>query len=184
MCSSDLHYKPNSSVAECERECSERPTCLGFDIDGEHCRMRFASAADATAEPLAIGFTRIHFGGSVVPADTISGATGTGTATCYKNMDLKGTGTGSISSFTLAPVQAGAWVATADTRCDIGAGIPGHISLEECQAACSDSCPFFLYNRNSPHGENCWTADNTKTIGKDCFAQAGGWTVYTRPGAR
>ena len=67
-----------------------------------------------------------------------------------------------------------------NTRCHLGAGLPGHRSLDKCKAACSRQidCTFFLFNKNSKYKENCWIAKKSHTMSSDCVMESGSWTVY------
>ena len=71
-----------------------------------------------------------------------------------------------------------AWTPVQNMKCNFGDGYVDKISLDECKALCpEDSCPFFLYNPNSPFSENCWLGSSTNSISDDC-APKDGYTLY------
>ena len=67
-----------------------------------------------------------------------------------------------------------------DKRCQLGDGEPKRLTLKQCKQACGIGCSFFLYHPFSPYTENCWLANETQTMAKDCKKTESGWTGYAR----
>lgn len=79
----------------------------------------------------------------------------------------------------LYPEQVSGWSVSVNVKCTIGSGEEGFKTAAQCAQACGTDCPFFLYHANSPHAENCWTANRFHSVFNDCsFGR--GYVLYTR----
>lgn len=77
------------------------------------------------------------------------------------------------------PERIPGWSLTVNVKCIVGDGEEGVKSVAECAEACDTDCAFFLYHSNSPHAENCWTANKFQSFFRDC-SYGNGFVMYER----